>query len=261
MEFDASRFQAALTTRTLGRFLEYRPSVDTTMRLARRAADEGAAHGTLVLADEQTAGRGRQGRSFVSPAGHNLYFTLVLRGTAASLRYLSLAVPVAVCSAIREEDVDARVKWPNDVWIEGLKVSGMLIDAEGSGDVMTAFPGIGINVRTDFSHIADLAPIAISLETVLGRPVDRETLLARVCNDLEGSLLMAPHLLLERYRALSLVVGQPVEVTFRDGTAFAGVAEDIDHDGGLRVRRGSRLEVVHAADVSLRPIGWLDPSR
>ena len=75
----ARAFQDALTTRCIGRFLVYRPTVDTTMVLARREGEEGAPHGTLVLAEEQTAGRGRRGRGFHSPAGENLYFTLVLR--------------------------------------------------------------------------------------------------------------------------------------------------------------------------------------
>jgi len=259
--FDARAYQAALATRAVGRFLEYRPVVDTTMRLARRAAEEGAPHGSLVLADEQTAGRGRQGRAFLSPPGANLYFTLVLRGSTASLRHLPLAVPVAVCVAVRDEGVDALVKWPNDIWVNGRKLSGMLIDAEGVGDSLTALPGIGINVTTEFSHIPDLASVATSIGAELGRVVGREPLLARVCNQLELLLEGPSEELRERYRALSLILGKEVEVTGRDGHAFLGVAEEIEEDGALRVRRGGVVEVVHAADVSLRPAGSLDPSR
>src|SRR5207244_793702 len=114
--FDPAAFQAALNTRTIGRFLLYRPSIDTTMRLARREADEGAPDGTLVLAEEQTAGRGRRGRGFFSPPGENLYFTLLLRRPAPVHGALPVAVPVAVCEAVRAEGLDARIKWPNDIW-------------------------------------------------------------------------------------------------------------------------------------------------
>lgn len=259
--FDARAYQAALATRAIGRFLEYRPVVDTTMRLARRAAEEGAPHGSVVLTDEQTAGRGRQGRTFLSPPGENLYFTFVLRGSPASLRHLPLAVPVAVCTAVRDEGVDALVKWPNDIWVRGRKLSGMLIDVEGEGESLTALPGIGINVTTEFRDFPELAPIATSIGAELGRAVGREALLARVCNQLELLLDCPRDVLLARYRTLSLVLGRQVEVTSRDGRAFVGVAEDIEEDGALRVRSGRGTELVLAADVSLRPAGSLDPSR
>ena len=90
--FDAAAFQRALQTRAVGRWMVYRDECESTMPLARREADEGAPHGTIVLAEAQTAGRGRRGRSFHSPAGENLYFTLVLRLSPAQQRTLPVAL-------------------------------------------------------------------------------------------------------------------------------------------------------------------------
>ncbi|MEJ5221562.1 MAG: biotin--[acetyl-CoA-carboxylase] ligase, partial [Tepidiforma sp.] len=124
---DLARFQSLLHTRTVGRSLVYRPVVGSTMDLARREAAEGAIHGTAVFAEEQTAGRGRRGRSFFSPAGANIYVTFVLRCSLDIHRTLPVRVPIAVAAAIRSVVPSAAIKWPNDVWVGDLKACGMLI--------------------------------------------------------------------------------------------------------------------------------------
>jgi BirA family biotin operon repressor/biotin-[acetyl-CoA-carboxylase] ligase len=254
--FDAAAFQSGLATRQLGRFLVYRPEVDTTMLLARREANEGAPHGTLVLAERQTAGRGRRGRTFHSPDEENLYFTLVLRCGPAQHERLAVAVPVAVCLACRQAGVDARIKWPNDIWASERKLCGMLIDAEVSGADVVALAGVGINVNGDPTLVPELAAIATSLQRELGRPVDRESLLAGVCNELESALERPAAQLLETYRQLSLVLGRRVLVAPLAAEPYEALAAAIGHDGALVVEKddGSR-ETVLAADVSLRPAG------
>jgi BirA family biotin operon repressor/biotin-[acetyl-CoA-carboxylase] ligase len=228
------------------------------MLLARREADEGAPHGTLVLAEEQTAGRGRRGRSFHSPAGQNLYFTAILRPAPASAQLLTLAVPVAVAEACREQTgLDARIKWPNDIWVGDLKVCGMLIDAAtGDDGQIVAMPGIGINVNGDPSRNPELAAIATSLARELGRPVDREALLARICNSLEQAIDAAgaePGHLIERYRALSLILGRQVTIQAPDGPV-QGIATAIGLDGSLTLLLDSgEARSFSAGDVSLRP--------
>jgi BirA family biotin operon repressor/biotin-[acetyl-CoA-carboxylase] ligase len=254
--FDPARFQQVLTTRLIGRFLIHRPVVETTMELARREAAEGAPHGTLVLAEEQTAGRGRRGRSFHSPPGENLYFTLVLRLPTALHRRLPVAVPVAVCEAVRAEGLDARIKWPNDVWVGERKLAGMLIDAESDGQGFLAYPGIGINVNGDPTLIPELRELATSVRRELGHEVGREALLARVCNGLEALLEGASDDALRRYRDLSMVLGREVTVHPTGGEPYEGLAVDLTADGSLRVRPPDGAEVtVTAADVSLRPRG------
>ncbi|GAB4328843.1 MAG: biotin--[acetyl-CoA-carboxylase] ligase [Dehalococcoidia bacterium] len=255
--FDAARYQRDLATRAIGRFLVYRTETDTTMVLARREADEGAPHGTLVLAEAQTAGRGRRGRSFHSPAGENLYFTMVLRLPEGQHRRLPIVVPLAVARACAAEGVDARIKWPNDIWIGERKTCGMLIDAEVTPGGAVAFPGIGINVNGDPTVIPELREIATSLARERGRPVDREALLARICNELEWLLRRDDQSLAAAYRGMSMILGR--EVVVEPGgnePAYRGHAEEIEPDGSLRVRLADgAANVVRAADVTVRPSG------
>lgn len=255
--FDAARFQRDLGTSAIGRFLVYRAETETTMVLARREADEGAPHGTLVLTEAQTAGRGRRGRSFHSPAGENLYFTMVLRLPEGQHRRLPLVVPLAVARACAGEGVDARIKWPNDIWIGERKVCGMLIDAEVTGAGVVAFPGVGINVNGDPTVIPELREIATSLARELRRPVVREGLLARICNELEWLLGADEHSLAASYRGMSMILGREIVVQPGGGErAYEGDAEEIEPDGSLRVRLADgTVRVVTAADVTVRPSG------
>lgn len=254
--FDAPRFQSLLATAQVGRFLVYRLVIGSTMDIARREADEGAVHGTAVIAEEQTAGRGRRGRSFLSPAGANIYVTFVLRCPVEVHRTLPVRVPVAVLRAIRGVEPAAAIKWPNDVWVDGLKVCGMLIDAELGPEGPVAFPGIGINVNHDPSVVPELRGIATSLAAKRGRPVDREALFAALCNELEHSLTAPLEELLDEYRRANLVLGRQVHVAPVGGEPFVATALDIDEAGSLLVERaGGQRDVVTAADVTVRPAG------
>jgi BirA family biotin operon repressor/biotin-[acetyl-CoA-carboxylase] ligase len=254
--FSPALFQQLLTTEAVGRFLLYRLSTETTMTIARREAEEGAPHGTLVLAEEQTAGRGRRGRSFASPAGENLYFTLVLRPSLDVHRRLPVILPVALCASICSEGLDARIKWPNDIWVGDRKLSGMLIDAELQPGGPIAMPGIGINVNGDPTVIPELAATATSIRRELGRTVVREALLARICNELEQLLAGPAADVSGRYIEFSMIIGREVIVTPTNSGPYTATAEAIDEDGSLIVVRGNGArETLTAADVSLRPAG------
>lgn len=253
-DFDPAVFQRALSTRAIGRFMVFREVVDSTMVVARREADEGAPHGTLVLAEEQTAGRGRKGRSFHSPRGENLYLTLVLRCPIESHRRLPVAVPLAVWRALVAQGVEAAIKWPNDIWAGGRKLSGMLIDAELSASEGVAMVGIGINVNGDPTSIPELAEIATSVRRELGRPVSREALLAKLCNELEAVLDLPASALMAEYREASLMIGREVVVTPVSGAPYAALAESVAEDGSLVVvDAAGKREVLNAAEVTLRP--------
>lgn len=254
--FSAAAFSALLTTRQVGRDFRYHEQVGSTMDLARQAVGEGAPHGTLIFAEEQTAGRGRRGRSFYSPARLNLYFTLVLRCPMEVHRRLPVVVPVAVCEAIEAEGVNAVIKWPNDIWIGERKVCGMLIDAEIASGGAVAMPGIGVNVNGDPTLEPELAQIATSVARERGDGVNREALLARICGNLEQTLEAPFEEVLARYRALSCVLDRPVVIKPVAGEQFEATAISINDDGGLWVMRADRArELVTAADVSLRPSG------
>ncbi len=254
---DLARFQSLLRTRDVGRPLVYRPVVGSTMDLARREAVEGAIHGTAVFAEEQTAGRGRRGRAFASPAGANIYITFVLRCDLETHRTLPVRVPLAVAAAIRDAVPLAAIKWPNDIWVADRKVCGMLIDAELGEAGPVAFPGIGINVNLDPAVVRpELQGIATSLAAAAGRPIDREALLARLCNELELALEAPFDALMGRYREWSMVLGREVIVSPVGGDPFVARAVDLDESGGLIVERpGAGRETVTAADVTVRPTG------
>lgn len=257
-EFDTAAFREALTTARIGRALEYRPVVDSTMAVAADLARAGAAHGTLVLAEHQTAGRGRRGRSFHSPPEGNLYFTLVLRTAPEIHRRLPVALPVAVALACRMEGCDAGIKWPNDIWASGRKLCGMLIDAEtptGEGAAL-ALAGIGINVNGNPAAIPELRDTATSLSREVGRHVNRERFLARICREIKSALAEEPGSLLATYRDLSLVLGRDIVLSFPGGETRQARAEAIEGDGALLVRYADgTVEAVTAADVSLRAQG------
>lgn len=253
--FDIATFHRHLETAAVGRSLVYRESTPSTMDIARREAEEGAPHGTLVFAEEQTAGRGRKGRSFYSPARQNLYVTFVLRCPPETHRRLPLIVPLAVCEALLPLLPEARIKWPNDIWSGTLKVSGMLIDGELGPAGPVAFPGIGVNVNGDPARLPELAGIATSIARETGREVGREALLAALCNGLESALSARPDQVAGRYRALSNTVGARVRVEGAHGPSYEGLAVAIDDSGALTVRRdGGFEEAVTAAEVSIRPL-------
>lgn len=251
--FDSERFAISLHTASLGRDFRYVRETPSTMDLARTAAGEGALHGALILAESQTAGRGRRGRGFFSPPGGSLYFTLILRPSREEYARLPLAVPLAVCRACAREGVDARIKWPNDIWVGERKLSGMLIDGETGSDGLTAYAGIGINVNADPTADPALRDTATSLSRELGREVSRELLLAAVCDELEVTLSASEAALVAAYREVSLVLGRRITVD-DTGSAYAARAVEIAPDGALIVERegGERLSVL-AADVSVRP--------
>lgn len=253
-EFDPRAFQEALTTSLIGRFLTYRAVVGSTMDVARRDAAEGAPHGTLVLAEEQTAGRGRKGRSFYSPRGENIYATFILRLDPERHRRLPMAVPLAVCRACERVCPEARIKWPNDIWIGGEKVSGMLIDAEYVGDEVVAYPGIGINVNGDPTANPELRGIATSLRRVAGHAISRERVLSGLCNELEAWLDAPREALLRAYRERNLLLGRLITVHPPLGEPYPARAVDIDEDGSLVVElEDGRRDALRAAEVTVRP--------
>lgn len=196
--FDVQHFQQHLTTSVVGRYFMYRHTIDSTQNLAQKECANGAPTGTLILAEEQTQGRGRMNREWSSAPKGNLYFTIIFKTKEfVDLCKLNLSVAMAVARACREEGVlDAGVKWPNDVWIKGKKVAGMLIDSSTLAEKEAMFQaccGVGINVNENMKQNAQVANLAVSLHDVLGHCVSREILLARICNHLETLLSRMYH--------------------------------------------------------------------
>jgi len=192
---------------------------------ARALAAAGAPHGTLVTAGEQRSGRGRQGRTWSAPAGQALLMSLVLRDDHA---LLPLAAAVAVARAC---GAAARIKWPNDVLVDGRKVAGIL--AEARPQAGWAVLGIGLNVAV---RLDDLPPELHATAGTLGlRPADVEPVLARLLDELDAALVLAPAALLEAYRERDALLGRSVAWAGGSGAAAgidAGGRLLVDLDGG-----------------------------
>jgi BirA family biotin operon repressor/biotin-[acetyl-CoA-carboxylase] ligase len=253
--FSAKDLTESLTTGFIGRRLEYRAALGSTQDLARELAQAGAPDGTVVLAGRQTAGRGRLGRSWISPRG-GLYFTVVVRPPAEQLKSLVIIAALAVARAIEGlPGLQTSLKWPNDVLVAGRKICGILSESELVGDsVSYALVGIGVNVNADMAAYPESAPLATSVMTELGREVSREPLAAAILNEFETLYLAAKagQPIQQEWRARLGMLGKEVRVTFGEQVE-EGLAEDVDRDGSLILRRydGSRVTIA-AGDVTLR---------
>lgn len=220
---------------------------------ARRLGLEGAPDGTVVVAEEQRGGRGRRGRSWTSPPG-GIYLSLLLRPGChpAEAPRLTLCAAVAVAQALSAAGVRARIKWPNDVLVEGRKVCGILLELVAREDwIDFVVVGVGINANNP-----PPAEGGISLAEAVGAPVDRAALCRSVlaCLDEVYAQFRAGRWpdILDRWRARCDTLGQAVRVT---GTAevWEGLAVDVDADGALvlALAGGGRRRVL-AGDVTLR---------
>ena len=213
---------------------------DSTNQRAKELALAGAPHGTVVTADEQTAGRGRQGRTWVAPPGSAVLMSVVLRELDERFPLLPLVAAVAVAEACETlAPVRCEIKWPNDVWIERRKVCGILV--EGRPAEGWAVLGIGLNVEpVDFP--SDLRDIATSLGLPGGVPLA----LGAVLQALSGWLVRGVDEVLAAWRERDALRGAPVR--WADG---AGVAAGIDNGGSLLVQTDAGLVTLGAGEVHL----------
>ncbi len=240
----------------MGRTISYHESTTSTMDVARSDAEEGAPDGAVVVAEEQTAGRGRMGRSWVSPPGAGLYFTVILRPRLDQLRYLAVIAPLAVCRAIEETTgLFTRIKWPNDVLVEGKKVCGVLPQSELADEqVLFALLGAGINVNLDVAAHPEIREIATSLRSELGREVSREEVLAATLNHLETlcEALRRGEVVSVGWKKRLDTLGKPVRVQTAGGIE-EGIVVDADSDGTLILRRDDGSHVrLDAGEVLAR---------
>jgi BirA family biotin operon repressor/biotin-[acetyl-CoA-carboxylase] ligase len=255
--------ELGLETRWLARDIRYFDSIDSTNRVALELARNGAAHGTTVVAEAQTAGRGRLGRSFFSPPYRNLYTSIVLRPSLATAQAPTwiLAAAVAVAEAIEasvEDPGSVEIKWPNDVLLGGLKTSGILMElgAEASRVAFLVL-GIGVNLNVDRSEFPEeFRALATSLSSHGGHPIDRPAFARRLYACLERTLDRCAQRGFEAVRpafeARFRMQGRRVRVRELEGSELAACVLGIDADGALRVRRddGAELRVV-AGDVTI----------
>ena len=260
--YNKRELEQGLKTKTMGQTIYFYEETDTTNNRARELALEGAPEGTLVVAEKQTAGRGRRGKVWESPLGTGIWMSLVLRPQIAPTEasVLTLLCGLATAEAIEAETgLYAGIKWPNDILINGKKAVGILteMDCEMS-EVHFVIPGIGINVNTA-SFPPEIAEIATSLYLECGKTVSRRRLVHRVLERLEehyetflrtGSFAA----MLEDYRKHCITLGKEVHVLGRE--PFFAEALDITPEGELLVRRADngKEEVVFSGEVSIRGV-------
>jgi BirA family biotin operon repressor/biotin-[acetyl-CoA-carboxylase] ligase len=247
-----------LNTHDLGQVLHWYEEVGSTSDRAKELAEEGAEGGEVVIAEAQTAGRGRRGRVWSSPPRRNLYFSVVLRPDLPPARApeLTLVASLALCDALRQAGVAAGIKWPNDVLASGRKIAGVLTELAAEPDrVHWVVVGAGVNVNArpeDFPE--ELRDQATSVLIERGQAAPRALLAAACFTALEDWLDrhaeegFAP--IREAWRARSVTLGREV-VVHEGGRELTGVAEDIDDAGALLVRTRAGVERILAGDVTL----------
>jgi BirA family biotin operon repressor/biotin-[acetyl-CoA-carboxylase] ligase len=234
-----------------GFFLTVLAEAGSTNAEAAQRARDGAPEGTVVVAESQTAGRGRQGRTWQSPPRAGLTLSVVLRPPAIS-GWLPLLAGLSVAVALREQTgLDAGVKWPNDVLIPGdrgeRKVAGLLaeVPAGGNGAIVI---GIGLNVTTRAAELPDERATSLAIEGATS--TDRDTLLKAVLRSLArayASWRAEPEALKPAYRAACVSLGRQVRVELPDGQTYEGLASDIDDAGRIVVAERSFAagDVIH----------------
>ena len=218
-------------------------TIDSTNRVALEMAKAGMPSGVLILAEAQTAGYGRRGRTWFSSAG-SLTFSLFLTPCqpVQTFPIVALAAASAVVSAVEKTSgVTASIKWPNDVWLAGNKIAGILSESAGSGDPYPSLiVGVGMNVNTTCFPPA-LGETATSLSAVCGQPIDRNALLRdfliSFSEGYEQIQQRRTFQLMQRVRAACGTLGQRVRID-APGRVFEGLAEAIEPDGALRLRVG-----------------------
>ncbi|HZT96266.1 MAG TPA: biotin--[acetyl-CoA-carboxylase] ligase [Chloroflexota bacterium] len=208
-----------------------------------------AAHGAVVVADEQTAGRGRRGRRWSAPPGSGLLVSILLTPLAASESY-ALGVLAAREAIVRRYELDVRVKWPNDLLLDGRKVCGILVDRLDEGAVV----GLGINTNMKTEAAVGVPVEATSLRAHRGAPVDHAELLVDLLARFEHWYAIArrhPTTIFREWRLSLDTIGQVVEVE-TPTERWTGRALDVADDGSLLVSNGKRTVRVYAADVRVK---------
>jgi BirA family biotin operon repressor/biotin-[acetyl-CoA-carboxylase] ligase len=252
-------FQKGLRTKSFGRSFIALSRVTSTNDLALKLAAEGVAEGTVVVAEEQTKGRGRQGRRWETSPGKALAFSIVLRPRAerGELSGVTLAAAVAVAQTLEDLRLKPGIKWPNDVLLGGKKICGILTEMGVKKDKMTPLVlGIGLNLNQSSRDIPkDLRGIATSCYLVSGREVDRSRFLQRLLLRLEKCYgwVVTNRLdsVLAEWRRRSIAMGKSVKVS-QGHRVFYGEATGVDGRGALWVRKiGGEVETVLSGDVEI----------
>jgi BirA family biotin operon repressor/biotin-[acetyl-CoA-carboxylase] ligase len=251
----AAAITDGLATRFIGQEVSCYPSLPSTNDVAKQKARQGAKEGTVIVAEEQTAGRGRIERRWLSPRG-SIALSMILYPPLAYLPSLIMVASLAVARSIEQvTNLKAKIKWPNDVLVNDKKICGILVESDVRGNkVDYAVIGIGLNVNLKLSEFPQIAPMATSLSRELGREVSRREVIRSLLAEAEKLYLAlaAGDSVFKEWRDNLVTLGQKVRVS-SGAVTYRGIAESVAADGSLLLRQpdGSLLKIV-AGDVTLR---------
>jgi BirA family biotin operon repressor/biotin-[acetyl-CoA-carboxylase] ligase len=255
-ELTPEAISTGLGTQFVGQRVVCYESVSSTNDVAKQLAEEGAVEGTLIVAEEQIAGRGRHGRSWHTSAGNSLLLSLILRPPLKpeQLPHLLMSSALAAAQAVEHSTgLVVHFKWPNDILLAGKKAGGILIETSLSGEELAyAVIGIGLNVNLDVDDFPEIAATATSLSTELGHEASRLKVLRSLLTFMEREylLLKKGESPVARWAARLLQIGEEVEVDTPWGKK-TGRLQGVDDCGALVVRRGDGTEVhITVGDVS-----------
>jgi BirA family biotin operon repressor/biotin-[acetyl-CoA-carboxylase] ligase len=255
------RIRRSLRTETVGAHIYLFMAVGSTNAVLRDFARGGAAEGTVVIADGQTAGRGRAGRPWFSPPGVNLYVSTLLRPaiTPSAVPVFAFIASLGLTDALAAESVKAAIKWPNDVVVDGRKIGGSLIEYAVSGsrlDYMILGTGVNLNVGADDlrAALSEEAEGATTLRAAAGRDIDRNVFAARLLTAIERWYATystdGPGAILTAWRTRDALRGR--KITVGEGArAFAARAWGVDDDGCLLVEVEGRRDRVLSGAIRL----------
>lgn len=254
-DFSPNSITSGLHTKRIGKNVLYYPSLSSTMDTARGNARQGAEEGTVIIAGEQTGGRGRLQRAWLSPEG-NIALSIILHPDVAALPYLIMVASLAVAYSIESiTGLKPQIKWPNDILIDGRKVCGILIENEVKGNkAVFSIVGIGINVDLKVADYSAISATAASLKGESEKDDLRLKIIRSLFTEFEKLYLKLPHgkSVYEAWRDRLVTLSKKVRATY-GSQIIEGIAESVDESGTLSIRQsdGSLITVV-AGDVTLR---------
>ncbi len=264
--YGKTSIEQGLNTHTFGRDIKFYQEIDSTNNCLKRLASEGAQEGTVVVANCQTAGRGRLGRNWQSAPEKGIWMSVLLRPQLhpSEVQVLTLAASAAVCKALEPLNIKGLgIKWPNDILVGGKKVCGILTEMSAEAErVSWVVVGIGINVNhlpRDFP--AELSDTATSLriESKNDSLINRSIVASNIINSLEEIYLkyldQGAEVVIREWKKYNLTLGNKIRLSSYDGESIPGTAYDILPDGRLSVRKddGTIINVL-SGEVSLRQI-------
>jgi len=245
----AEIIQNGLDTKEYGKNIYVLDEVDSTNNYAKKLASSGALNGTAVISDYQTAGKGRMGRSFFSPKGTGLYMSVIIRPDIdmISAQLITSCTAVAVSEAVEKLcGSDVKIKWVNDLFLNGRKLCGILTEASMSFEekkLEYAVIGIGVNIKTSENISDELKSVMTSIEEETGKLIDRNYLCSEILNNLERHILnLQTRDFMEGYRQRLFIFGKRVEI-IQNNIKRTGKAVDIDRNANLIVRLDDDSEI------------------